>query len=425
MKFRFALTVSLLSLAAGIPATRAQEVQTPAMPRVVKLADLLTEAERVYPSIKAEAEMIESKKARIPQVKSLPDPTMGVGWMGNIEPFSVQHLDPSSYRGLNAMQEVPYPGKLKLRGQIAEKDVETEKWNLEAARRQVRADVKSAYYELWAVDQALLITQRNKELLEKLTRIAEEKYKVGKALQQDVIRSQLEISRILQTFTTLNQRRRTLAAKLNSLLLRPSDSPIGSLAPVQKAELIYSLEELTEEGVANSTDIRKQEQLIEQSQYAVSLAQKSYYPDFRVGYDFWHRPDLQNMQGFNFGINVPIFYKKKQREEVRETTFVVESGKQARETIRTVLLFQVKEQYLQAKASEELLLLYTKALVPQSALALESSMASYQTGTLDFESLLANFQSVLEYEVNYYQELATYQKALVNLEQITGVELAN
>ncbi len=131
------------------------------------------------------------------------------------------------------------------------------------------------------------------------------------------------------------------------------------------------------------------------------------------------------MHGFNVGINIPIFYKKKQREEVREATFGVESGKQSRDAIRTSLLFQVKEQYLQAKASEELLALYTKALVPQSALALESSMASYQTGALDFESLLANFQSVLEYEVNYYQELATYQKALVNLEQITGVELAN
>ena len=422
MKFSsiWILGVSLLVFAAPVLHAQSTSVGEP-----TKLADLLIEAEHVYPSIRAEAEMIESKKARIPQVKSLPDPTVGVGWLGNIEPFSVQHLDPSSYRGLNAMQEVPYPGKLKLRGQIAEKDVETEKWNLEAARRQVRADVKSAYYELWAVDQALLITQRNKELLETLTRIAEEKYKVGKALQQDVIRSQLEISRILQTFTTLNQRRRTLAAKLNSLLLRPSDAPIGTLAPVQKAELNYSLEEITEKGVANSTDIRKQEQVIEQSQYAVALAQKTYYPDFRVGYDYWQRPDLPDMHGFNVGINVPIFYKKKQREEVRETTFVVESGKQTREAIRTVLLFQVKEQYLQAKASDELLLLYTKALVPQSALALESSMASYQTGTLDFESLLANFQSVLEYEVNYYQELATYQKALVNLEQITGVELAN
>lgn len=323
------------------------------------------------------------------------------------------------------MQEVPYPGKLKLRGQIAEKDVEAEQWNLEAARRQVRADVKSAYYELWAVDQALAITQKNKELLEKLARIAEEKYKVGKGLQQDVIRAQLEVSRILQTFTTLNQRRRTLAAKLNSLLLRPSDTPIAQLTSVEKSPFTYSLEELTDAGVKNSPEIRRQEQLIEQSQYAVNLAQRTYYPDFKAGYDYLQRPDLPDMHGFNVGINIPIFYKKKQREEVREATFGLESGKQSRDAIRTSLLFQVKEQYLQAKASEELLALYTKALVPQSALALESSMASYQTGALDFESLLANFQSVLEYEVNYYQELATYEKALVNLEQITGFELAD
>ena len=103
----------------------------------------------------------------------------------------------------------------------------------------------------------------------------------------------------------------------------------------------------------------------------------------------------------------------------------MESGKQSREAIRTALLFQIKEQYLQAKASDELLALYSKALVPQSALALESSMTAYQTGSLDFESLLTNFKSVLEYEVNYYEELANYQKALVNLEQITAVDLTN
>jgi len=185
------------------------------------------------------------------------------------------------------------------------------------------------------------------------------------------------------------------------------------------------LEELTEKGVANSPEIRRQEQLVEQSQVAVNLAQKEYYPDFRVGYDYQQRPDLPDMHGFNVGINIPIFYKKKQREGVREATFAVESGKQSREAIRTALLFQVKEQYLQAKASDELLTLYAKALVPQSALALESSMAAYQTGSLDFESLLANFQSVLEYEVNYYEELANYEKALVNLEQITGLDLVN
>jgi len=156
----------------------------------------------------------------------------------------------------------------------------------------------------------------------------------------------------------------------------------------------------------------------------VNLARKEYYPDFRVGYDYWQRPDMMDMHGFNFTINVPIFYKSKQRESLKEASFALESGKQSREAIRTELLFQVKDQFLRAKASDELLTLYTRALVPQSSLALESSMAAYQTGTLDFESLISNFSSVLQYEVSYYEELANYQKALVTLEQITGVELA-
>ncbi|MBZ5701606.1 MAG: TolC family protein [Acidobacteriia bacterium] len=397
---------------------------TPAATESIQLADLVSEAERVHPAIKAEEQMIEAKRARVPQVKSLPDPTVSAGWMGNIRPFSVQHMDPSSYRGISAMQEFPYPGKLRLRGEIAAKDAEAESWNLEATRRQIRAEVKSAYYELWAVDQALAITQKNKDLLDKLARVAEEKYKVGKGLQQDVIRAQLEVSRILRTFTLLNQRRRTLTAKLNTLLLRSPETPMGQLAAVEKSALTYSLDELIEKGVANSPEIRRQEQLVEQEQYAVNLAQKAYYPDFRAGYDYQQRPDMPDMHGFNVGINVPIFYKKKQREGVREARYALESSKQSRESIRTALLFQVKEQYLQAKASDELLTLYTRGLVPQSALALESSLAAYQTGSLDFESLINNFTSVLEYEVNYYEELASYEKALVNLEQITGLDLA-
>jgi outer membrane protein TolC len=208
------------------------------------------------------------------------------------------------------------------------------------------------------------------------------------------------------------------------LLLRPSDAPIGTLETVTPSSLNYSLDELVARGVENYPDIRRQQQLIEQSQYAVNLARKEYYPDFRIAFDYQQRPDLPDMYGFNFTINVPIFYKKKQRESVSEATFAVESGQQSREAIRTELLFQIKDQFLRARASDELLSLYTRALVPQSSLALESSMAAYQTGTLDFESLISNFSSVLQYEVSYYEELANYQKALVTLEQITGIELA-
>ena len=101
----------------------------------------------------------------------------------------------------------------------------------------------------------------------------------------------------------------------------------------------------------------------------------------------------------------------------------VESIRQTREAIRTELFFKIKEQYLAAKTSDELLSLYSKALVPQSALTLESSMTAYQVGSLDFLSLITNFITVLDYETSYYEELSRYQQALARLEELTGIEL--
>lgn len=85
--------------------------------------------------------------------------------------------------------------------------------------------------------------------------------------------------------------------------------------------------------------------------------------------------------------------------------------------------FELKQQYLSAKASERLLTLYSKGVVPQSSLALESSMASYQVGNLDFLSLLANFTTLLNYETDYYRQLADYQTAVARIETLTGSDI--
>ena len=369
--------------------------------------------------------MVQAKRARIPQARAWPDPQLSIGYMGDPWPFKTQANDPASYRQFGVMQEIPYPGKRALRGKIAEKEVDAETWNVEAARRRVRAEVKLAYFELWGVDRALDITQKNKDLLEKLARIAEERYKVGKGLQQDVLRAHVEVTRVLQRLTILRQRRRTLEARLNSLLLRPPDSPLGPLEAIEKSSFAYTLDELLETGVANAPEIHRQEQLIEQSQVAVNLAKRDYYPDFSVGWDYQNRGSGQpEMYGLRFTVNLPVFYKSKQRQALSEASFTLAATREMREAAKTTLLFQVKEQYLTARASEELLTLYAKGIVPQSMLALESALAAYQVGSLDFLSLIANFITVLDYEISYYEELANHQKALARIEEITGLELA-
>lgn len=424
MKVRMLVILSLTFLVGAAGARGAQE-PLPASALPVKLADLVAEAERIHPSIQAAARMVDAKRARVAQARALPDPQLSAGYMGDFAPFKTQKNDPASYRTIGVMQEIPYPGKRDLRGKVAAKEADAEIPNVEAARRRVRAEVKLAYYELWSVGKALEITTRNKELLEKLARIAEERYKLGKGLQQDVLRAQMEVTRIRQRQTLLEQRRLTLEAQLASLLLRPADAPLGSLpAEMAKSGLPFSLEELISRGVENSPEIRRQERLMEQSQLAADLARREFYPDFSVSWDYQNRTSgMPEMYGLRFTMNLPVFNKGRRNAAVQEAHQTQAGARQMREAVRTVLLFQVKEQFLAARASDELLTLYAKALVPQSALALESSLTAYQVGTLDFLSMLTNFISVLDYETSYYEELARYQQALARLEELTGIEL--
>ena len=394
------------------------ESQTP-----LSLDDLVREAVQRNPGVQSALRQVDAMRHRVPQAKTLADPMVSVGWAGNIAPFSIQHLDPSSYRGVSASQAIPYPGKLKLRGEIADREAEAVWWDYEAARRRLVSDVKSAYYDDFAASKAVEITLKNKDLLQKLSSISEARYRVGKGIQQDVLRSQVEISLLQQRLTVFQQQQRTAEARLNTLLFRDPDAPLAPPASFEPAPIRHSLDELYTLAREQDAGLQRDQRMVERNQFAVNLAQRDYRPDFTIAYMYQQRPDLQDMHGFTFSANIPIFYKSKQREAVREQTAQFESSQRSKENRQTDLSFAVKQQYLLAKSSEQLLKLYSQAIVPQSALALESSMASYQVGAVDFLTILTNFTVVLDYEVSYYRELANYQMALVNLEPLVGVEM--
>jgi cobalt-zinc-cadmium efflux system outer membrane protein len=389
----------------------------------MSLDALVGEALQKNPGVQSTLRQVEALRHRVPQVKTLPEPTVSVGWAGNITPFSVQHGDPSSYRGVTASQMLPYPGKLKLRGEIADREAESAWWEYEAARRKLVADVKSAYYDYFADSKAVEITRKDKDLLQKLSSIAEARYRVGKGIQQDVLRSQVEISLLLQRLTVFEQQKSTAQVRLNTLLFRNPDAELPSPASFEPVKIAHSLDELYTLASEQDTGLQREQRMVERNQYAVNLAKKDYLPDFSVGYMYQQRPDLPDMHGFTVTANIPIYYRTKQREAVKEQTQQLVSSQRSKENRQTELFFAVKQQYLLAKSSEQLLKLYSQVIVPQSSLALESSMASYQVGTVDFLTILTNFTVVLDYEVSYYRELANYQMALANLEPLVGVEL--
>src|SRR5450755_3087588 len=203
--------LTLSALAQESPTTRdvaprvapTATVDQPPSSQALTLEEVVTEALAKNPGVQSALHTINAQQHKIPQAKSLSDPMVSVGWNGNPAPFSVQEGDPSSYRGISVSQQLPYPGKLKLRGQIAAKDVDAAQWDYEAVRRRPVADVKTAYYEYFFYDKALQITRKDKDLLQKLSSISEARYKVGKGMQQDVLRSQVEITMLLQRVTVM------------------------------------------------------------------------------------------------------------------------------------------------------------------------------------------------------------------------------
>ena len=319
---------------------------------------------------------------------------------------------------------LPLFGKRGLRREVAGKEADASQWDVEGVRRRIIADVAAAYYDYWYYDKAIRTTQENRDLLMKLSQIAEARYRVGKGMQADVLRSQVEISMLLQKLTTLEQQRAIAQARLNSLMSRNPDDQLPPAADIPNASpLNYSLEELYKLARENDPEYQRMQKMVERNQLAINLAHKDYLPDLSVGYMYQQRPEMPDMHGFTFTVNIPVFYKTKQREEVRQAKEEELSTSKARDNRQNELYFDLKQNYLAAKASDNLIKLFSQGVVPQSSLALESSMSSYQVGNVDFLTVIGNFTTVLNYETDYYRELANYQTALARMGALTGADL--
>ena len=393
--------------------------QSDAQPALL-LEDILQEALSKNPEAQGALHAVNALKRRVPQARALPDPVASVGWAGNLAPFSIMQGDSSSYRGVTLSEQFPFPGKLKLRGQIASKEADAAQADYDAIRRRITVEVKTAYYNYFYFDRAIQTTERNKVLLEKLSKIAEARYRVGKAMQADVLRSQVEISLLIEKLTVLEQQRATAQARINVFLVRSPESPLPPAAEIEPATITHSLDELYALAAENDTTVLRDQRMVERGSLSVALAQREYRPDIGVSYMVQQRSDLPTMNGVTVSVNIPVFYKNKQRQGVAEASEDLISTQKMRDNRLNEVRFELKQNYLSAKASERLLTLYSKGVVPQSSLALESSMASYQVGNVDFISLISNFSTLLNYEIDYYRQLADYQTALAQIEVLTG-----
>ncbi|MBI5672206.1 MAG: TolC family protein [Nitrospirae bacterium] len=380
------------------------------------LSGLIRELEAANPEIKAARQRWESAKAVVPQMQTLPDPRLQLG-------YQRMPMVPPVVEGVmyGVGQEIPFPGKLKLKGEVAQRDAERLEQEYLAVRLRLIASLKEAYYSLHFIHQSIAIVGRNKALLTQFEKTAKARYSVGQAAQQDVFRAQVEISRVLDRLAVLDQQKESLHAAINRLLNRPPDGPLDTPEEVHSTLLTLPLQELNRRANEFSPALLATAKSIDRSERSVSLAKRQYYPDFDVT-ALGIRNDKINDNGYQImvGIKIPLFYDTKQKQGVHEAVANLEGAREDFTAARQDLLFQVKDGFVQAQRAERLITILRDAIIPQATLGLQAAQAGYAVGKVDFLTLLNSLLTLQDSQLELHGEIVSHEKALARLEAATG-----
>ena len=417
--------VILFSAVLTCGTARAQAPAAAQPPRVA-LAELIAEALRVNPEIKAAERRVEAARQRPAQAGSLPDPMIEAGYnsSGNPLPGAGLGKEPTANIGVMVSQEVPFPGKRGLQSKIAAQDAQAENARLEGARLGVASRVRQAYFGLAYAYAVRDVLDRNRALLANLLKVSESRYSVGQAAQQDVIKAHTELSIVELRQERIDQQRRTREGELNALLDRPAGSPIGRPEDMTLPPFTVTLDALVDAAAKSAPMLLRDRVMIEQARLNVDLARKDYRPDFTVSGGYANMGSMPPMYEFRVGVNIPL-QRRKRAAAVAEQVSALGAAQSDFETTRLGLQSRLQDDFQMASTSARLASLYRDTVLPQARLALESSMASYQTGAVDFLSVLTNFGTVLENEMTYFEELSSFHAAVSRLEEMAGTPIVH
>jgi len=388
------------------------------------LATLIEEARKNDPAIHVAEQAAKAATFVAPQMSSLPDPQFTVQQfsVGSPRPFAGYTNSDFAYIGVGVSQQLPYPGKLKMRGAVADRDAETAKAHIEVVLQDEIETLKTNYFHLAHLQQTLGILQRNAALLEQVEQQAEARYSAGQGNQQDVLKAQLERTKILREVSMHHQRVGEAQAELKRLIRRPQDSPDIVAEPIAATFLRYTASELLDKVRAQNPNIQENSAMVQRSQSAVELARKEFRPDFGISY-MYENTDRKFREYYELSFNVNFPRRKPRQAALAQAQANVERSETDLDTQLQAALAEVQKQYVMVKTSEEQLLIYRDGLIPQAQAAIQAGLAAYQSNREDFQTLFTSFMDVLNLDLEYQQTILDHETALAHIERLTGVTL--
>src|SRR5712691_703169 len=388
------------------------------------LHDLVQEAEQRNPRIAASFHAWQAARNVPKQASALPETQVSVQQfsVGSPRPFAGYSNSDFAYIGFGTSQDIPYPGKRQLRASVAEHEADSMEAQTDSMRRTVVGNLKMVYFRLAYIQQTLSVLQRSETLLTQVREASEARYRVGQGNQQDVLKAQLQHTKILQEIAHHHQEEGLLEARIKQVLGRPQESADIVAETLTLRALPYTAAELLQRAREQNPDVHSKQASIRQQDTQVDLAHKEFRPDFNVGYTYEHNASqFKDYYMASFSVRLPN--RGRQRAALAEAEQKQERARHELDAESQRVLSEVQQQYVRATTSEERLKIYSDGLVPQSEATFQSALSAYQSNRQDFESLLSGFLDVLNLDLEYRNELVEHESALAELERLTGVDL--
>ena len=376
------------------------------------------------PEIRVAARQLAVVEAHVPAAGALDDPFfMYRGW-------GVPLRRPWDYNAAQNMfmlgQTFPGFGKRALRTEVARSDVTEAKAALDSTRLAVRVRVRKAFYDLLRAEDGLGIHDEHIAIARQAVEAARIKYTVGKVPQQDILKAQVQLTRLAEHLIHFEQDADIARVRLNSLLGRDPAAPINVRGDYAIPKHLPGTEVLEKLALAARPDLAQAQAAVQKSQHERALAEKSYSPDFTVAAGYMLMPGGSNFRN-NYmvegSINLPWLNRSKHDSEIAEAKAQVGERDAELAAMRNAAFGQIQEALAQVRAAKRLADLYQSLLQPQARTTLRSTLIAYENDRTDFLNLLDSQMTVVDMDLAYIQAIADFETRFADLELAVGAPI--
>jgi outer membrane protein, heavy metal efflux system len=397
-------------------------VTRPLQARDAMLEGLISDALKNNPQLIAAEQKADAAFKKVPVKKSLPDPMLMFGYQNaGFNKITYGEMLDSQFM-FTASQMFLYPGKRRLSGEVADYEARVLKSSADFLKKQITLSITEQFYDIMYACREQYILSLKNEINGKLEKAALSMYASGMASQEDVIMAQSEKYMILERQEMARQKVEALNAMLSSETGSQVNLSFDMSAEYPITPFPFSQDELTKKAHETSPDIMMQKNMVEAQTRMLQIAEKEALPDVTLNASYMNKGGgFDDMWSLTASLPIPVFYASKQKNQIEGAGISMAAARKEMEGARLMAESLIRDSYSMIRAADKLMEIYRKALIPKGRQDIDSVLARFSSGKSNSMQTISRLKQPLEFELSYYQQFTSREKAIARINSVTGI----